>query len=170
MVFGYRKGNFEDCDWEKSKVCCIFFPKLIHKTWVRSDTGRIFEVRPSQISMTVGNILSGHSQHNLQGFAEEHERVFSDMLHIGSSKGIFVQAVVHIVSGWIVWFFWRQQHFLNTCCISIKYTSLWPVQCILERRNYVKIKSTFRNSIICKEIINIWIKLNEILHIMFASL
>ncbi len=60
MVFGYRKGNFEDCDWgEKSKAKCVYiFPKPIHKTWVRKDTGRISEVNLSHMSMT----LLGHSQ------------------------------------------------------------------------------------------------------------
>ncbi len=60
MVFGYRKGNFEDCDWgKKAKQSVLYiFPKPIHKTWVRKDTGRISEVNLSHMSMT----LLGHSQ------------------------------------------------------------------------------------------------------------
>lgn len=61
MVFGYRKGNFEDCDWGKKKEkqsVLYIFPKPIHKTWARNYTGRISEVNLSHKSMT----LLGHFQ------------------------------------------------------------------------------------------------------------
>lgn len=44
---------------KKAKQSALYiFPKPIHKTWVRKDPGRISEVNPSHMSMT----LLGQSQ------------------------------------------------------------------------------------------------------------
>ncbi len=67
MVFGYRKGTLKTVtEGKKAKQSVLYiFPKPIHKTWVRKDTGRISEVNLSHMSMT----LLGHSQQPV-GFKE----------------------------------------------------------------------------------------------------